>query len=63
MNNKQFRSDLDCYHDEFRYEFLQFKRRFKYKFGVSLNYCIDLIDEDGDVIKSLKSKSPELKQG
>lgn len=43
-------------YERFIYRFLQFKRYFKYKFGLRMEYQISLYDRDGNFVKGFKSR-------
>ena len=52
MKNKKF----EKMYERFIYRFLQFKRYFKYKFGLRMEYQIMLYDRDGNFVKGIKSR-------
>lgn len=53
----------ECF-DDFHYDLIQFKRRCKKKFGLSLRYQVLLMDDEGKLVEGVRSKeSPESKQG
>lgn len=53
----------ECF-DDFYYDLIQFKRRCKKKFGLSLRYQVLLMDDEGKLVEGVRSKeSPESKQG
>lgn len=52
MKNKKF----EKIYERFIYRFLQFKRYFKYKFGLRMEYQISLYDREGNFVKGIKSR-------
>ena len=52
MNNKKF----EKIYEKFIYRVFQFRRYFKNRFGIRMEYQISLYDREGNFVKGIKSK-------